>query len=152
MKRKRIKHPLSIHETVPGLKRIWRRFWPQIRKQRLLINVSLLAVLAELAREARILERSIGRLELYRSQLGIELGIERDYRHDYQRPQSGKARVERLLAQGPDHGLPRDVQAERAVAKFARTLEHMRHEQEHGGGYLNVRIFREEERDRGMGF
>jgi len=104
-----------------------------------------------LAHQARTLERSISRLELYSSQIRIERGIEGDYRHDYQRPESGKRSAERLLAQGPNHGLPRDHQAERAVATFARTLEQLSGEQEpQAGAALNVRLFREEERDQGM--
>jgi len=107
----------------------------------------------ELAREARTLTQSISRLELYSAQLRHELGIEGHFREDYQRPESGKARVERLLAQGPDHGLPRDPQAERAVATFARTLEQLSEEPQ-AGAALNVRLFREEERgrDQGMSF
>ncbi len=67
--------------------------------------------------------------------------------------------VERLLAQGPDHGLPRDPQAERAVATFASTLDHLRHEGEQvAGAALRIRLFERDEHerdhglDRGMGF
>jgi ATP-binding cassette, subfamily B, bacterial len=37
----------SIKETVPGLGRIIHKFWPQIRKQNLLIVISFLALIAE---------------------------------------------------------------------------------------------------------
>lgn len=37
----------SIKETVPGLGRIIQKFWPQIRKQNLLIVISFLALVAE---------------------------------------------------------------------------------------------------------
>ncbi len=39
----------SIKETVPGLGRIIQKFWPQIRKQNVLIVVSFLALIAETA-------------------------------------------------------------------------------------------------------
>ena len=90
-------------------------------------------------------------MERYSNQLRNELGIEGHYREDYQRPQSGQRSAERLLAEGTAHGLPRDPQAERAVATFARTLDHLSHEQElQPGAALRIRLFeREEERDRG---
>ena len=107
----------------------------------------------ELTHEARTLERSISGLETYTQRLHNEHSIEMRYREDFQRPESGKRSAERLLAQGKDHGLPRDVEAERAVATFARTLEQLSYEQEpQAGAALNVRLFREEERDQGMGF
>ena len=59
------------------------------------------------------------------------------------------------MAQGTDHGLPRDPQAERAVAQFARSLEQLSHEQEpQAGAALRIRLFErdEHERDQGMGF
>jgi ATP-binding cassette, subfamily B, bacterial len=39
----------SIKETVPGLGRIIQKFWPQIRKQNVLIVISFLALIAETA-------------------------------------------------------------------------------------------------------
>ncbi|NJK70094.1 MAG: ABC transporter ATP-binding protein [Microcoleus sp. CSU_2_2] len=39
----------SIKETVPGLGRIIQKFWPQIRKQNILIVISFLALIAETA-------------------------------------------------------------------------------------------------------
>ncbi len=122
-------------------------------RERAITQVPERLPLHELAREVRTLKQSIGRLALYSAQLRHELGIEGHFREDYQRPESGKARVERLLAQGPDHGLPRDPQAERAVATFARTLEQLSEEPQ-AGAALNVRLFREEERgrDQGMSF
>src|SRR5215475_8648130 len=44
----------SLQESLPGLGRILRHFWPLIRKQRLLITGSLAAMLAEVV--LRILE------------------------------------------------------------------------------------------------
>src|SRR5712691_10036151 len=74
------KMELDIITSMPMAEQL--RHIAQARTQAITRTPQRLSV-HELAREARILERSIGRLELYRSQLGIELGSERDYRHDY---------------------------------------------------------------------
>ncbi|MBW4468327.1 MAG: ABC transporter ATP-binding protein/permease [Pegethrix bostrychoides GSE-TBD4-15B] len=42
-----MKHTASIKETLPGMGRILKRFAPQIQKQRLLLTISLLGLLAE---------------------------------------------------------------------------------------------------------
>ena len=47
-RKKKIKHPMAIQETLPGMWKMLRRFWPEISKHRWLVNGSLLAVLAEL--------------------------------------------------------------------------------------------------------
>jgi ATP-binding cassette subfamily B protein len=44
-----MKRPQSLQETLPGLRRIFVYFWPNIRKQRLLAVGSLLALFAEAA-------------------------------------------------------------------------------------------------------
>jgi hypothetical protein len=109
----------------------------------------------ELAHQAHELRHSISGLERYSNQLRNELVIEGHYRHDYQRPQSGQWSAERVLAEGKAHGLPRDYQAERAVATFARALDHLSREQEpQPGAALRMRIFGrdEHERDQGQGW
>jgi len=88
------------------------------------------------------------------------------YVHDVQRTQRLEHRLEqshgpyewrqmrdaeKVLANGVQHGLPRDAEAEKLVAQLTRYLAG--HEQEpQAGAALNVKIFREAEHDRGMGW
>jgi hypothetical protein len=106
----------------------------------------------ELVREVQALERTVAGLE--------------GYVHDVQRTQRLEHRLEqshgpyewrqmrdaeKVLANGVQHGLPRDAEAEKLVAQLTRYLAG--HEQEpQAGASLHVRLFREEERDRGMGW
>src|SRR3989475_184311 len=46
--------PLSLRDSLPGLGRLTRRFWPYVRRERPLIMVSLLALYAEIV--LRLLE------------------------------------------------------------------------------------------------
>src|SRR2546425_6219511 len=46
--------PLSLRDSLPGLGRLARRFWPYVRRERPLITVSLLALYAEIG--LRLLE------------------------------------------------------------------------------------------------
>jgi len=106
----------------------------------------------ELVREVQALERTVAGLE--------------GYVHDVQRTQRLEHRLEqshgpyewrqmrdaeKVLANGVQHGLPRDAEAEKLVAQLTRYLAG--HEQEpQAGASLHVCLFREEERDRGMGW
>ena len=137
-----ISHDMPMHEQLAHIR---------ADRERAMTRAPERVPVHELTHQARDLEQSISGLERYSNQLRNELGIEGHYRHDYQRPESGKRSAERLLAQGKDHGLPRDEEAERAVATFARTLEQLSGEQEpQAGAALRIRLFeREEERDRG---
>src|SRR5690349_6580685 len=49
-----MKRPQSLHESLPGLGRVFVHFWPYLRRQRILIGGSLLALLAEIG--LRVLE------------------------------------------------------------------------------------------------
>src|SRR6266851_2922384 len=80
--------------------------------------------------EAQTLEHSIGGLQTYTQRVQAELVIEGQFQHDYQRPQDGQRRGERVLAEGREHGLPRDHGAEQAV----RLLAHLSHEEEPTAG------------------
>jgi len=108
----------------------------------------------ELAHQAQALEHSIGGLEKYAQRLQQEYAIEMRYREDFQRPYSGQRSAERLLAQGTDHGLPRDLGAEKAVAELERRRGPVEREQAPTVGY-RARIFGrerqpEQEHDQGM--
>src|SRR2546429_9715649 len=46
--------PLSLRDSLPGLGRLTRRFWPYVRRERPLIMVSLVALYAEIG--LRLLE------------------------------------------------------------------------------------------------
>jgi len=98
--------------------------------------------------EAQTLEHSIGGLQTYTQRVQAELVIEGQFQHDYQRPQDGQRRAERVLAEGREHGLPRDHGAEQAV----RLLAHLSHEEEPtAGAALHVRIYGRDERDQDRG-
>ena len=98
--------------------------------------------------EAQTLEHSIGGLQTYTQRVQAELVIEGQFQHDYQRPQDGQRRGERVLAEGREHGLPRDHGAEQAV----RLLAHLSHEEEPtAGAALHVRIYGRDERDQDRG-
>jgi len=100
----------------------------------------------DLAREARTLKQSIARLELYSTELRLEQAAESWFREDFQRLETGKHSAERLLARGPDYGLPPDLQAEHFVASHAQEPQ--------AGAALRIRLFErdEHERDQGIGF
>ncbi len=117
-------------------------------RERAITRVPERVPVQDLAHQAHELQRSVSGLEKYAQRLHNEHSIEMRYREDYQRPLSGQRSVERLLAAGTEHGLPRDHQAERAVAKFARTHE----EEPQQGAALRLRLFREEERERDQGW
>ncbi len=58
--------------------------------------------------------------------------------------------AEKVLADGVQHGLPRDGEAERLVAQLNRYLSQEQEPQ--AGAALNVRLSKEREQDRGMGW
>jgi hypothetical protein len=59
---------------------------------------------------------------------------------------------ERVLAEGKDHGLPSDVEAEQLVGQLTRFLDHLSREEDQQVGHaLNIRLH-ERERGSGMGW
>ena len=111
----------------------------------------------ELAQQAQELQRSIAGLERHTQRLQAAHGVEQDFAwQGRERPYRAQLRVERLLAEGREHGLSRDPGAERAVAQLQHLLGSLEHDEAPQYGGMRARIFErarkhEEEREQGMG-
>jgi MobA/MobL family len=109
----------------------------------------------ELAQQVQRLEQNITVLEKYGNRLAAEHRTEQLFEARYLQPSSREQlRIERLLAEGREHGLPRDLGAERTVARLSQVLGVAEQEHDHQQGVsFRARIFgkdREQERDQGM--
>ncbi len=142
---------LGIHHAMPMAERLER-----IRESRAhaIDHAPERPTLAQMREQTQTLERSVTSLERYVQR------VERTQRQEHRLEQSHgpyewrqMRDAEKVLADGVQHGLPRDVEAERLVAQLSRYLAAQEQEPQ-AGAALNVRLFREEERERdqGMGF
>jgi hypothetical protein len=108
--------------------------------------------LAQLREQEQALARSVEGLQHYVEQVQHAKAREaawvpRQGRHGWE----AMLDAERVLAEGKDHGLPRDAEAEKLVGQLTRFLDHLSHEETPQiGRALNVRLH-DQERDRGYG-
>ena len=139
---------LGIHHAMPMAERLER-----IRESRAhaISHAPERPTLAQMREQTQTLERSVTSLERYVQR------VERTQRQEHRLEQSHgpyewrqMRDAEKVLADGVQHGLPRDVEAERLVAQLSRYLAAQEQEPQPGAA-LRVRIFgREHDRDEGL--
>jgi hypothetical protein len=108
--------------------------------------------LAQLREQEQTLTRSVDGLQHYVEQ--VQHAQAREAAWVPRQGRDGWAAMlasERVLAEGTEHGLPRDVEAEQLVGQLTRFLDHLsREEDQQVGRALTIRLH-EQERERGSG-